>query len=117
MPEIMFPLLILVVKYVLYIKYDIYFQDRLPITSFLYGLMYLNHQNATVKIGPLICRGTKPNRTLGASCQSWKTFGMPSGYYPVEQRPHIKSKYSIENLSIYYINFYFESLFTSKSMQ
>ena len=63
----------------------------LPITSFLYGLMYLNHQNASVKIGPLICQGTKPKLSFGSSCQSWKDLGMPSGYYLVEQKPHKKS--------------------------
>ena len=60
--------------------------------SFLYGEMNQNHQNASVEIGPLICKGTieKP-MTISISCLSWKLFGMPSGYYLVDEKPHEKS--------------------------
>ena len=57
----------------------------------MYGLMYLTHQKASVKIGPLICKGAIPSSTYGSSCKSWKNLGMPSGYYIVEQMPHKKS--------------------------
>ena len=53
--------------------------------------MYLDHQRASVKIGPLICEGAIPSATYGSSCQSWRDLGMPSGYYIVEQMPHKKS--------------------------
>ena len=66
-------------------------KERLPITSFMYGLMYLNHQKASIKISPLICKGTVPRQAFGSSCNSWKDLGMPSGYYPVENRAHEKS--------------------------
>ena len=70
-----------------------FLQDYLPVMSFLYGEMNQNHQNnASVEIGPLICKGTieKPNY-ISTSCFSWKFFGMPSGYYLVDKKPHKQS--------------------------
>ena len=54
--------------------------------------MNQNHQNASVEIGPLICKGTieKPIN-ISTSCLSWKLFGMPSGYYLVDKKPHKQS--------------------------
>ena len=60
--------------------------------SFLHGEIYLNHQNASVEIGPLICKGTIAKQSyVSPSCYSWKKFGMPSGYYLVDKKPHQKS--------------------------
>ena len=59
--------------------------------SFLYGLMYLQHQNASIEIGPLICKepsniAANLRNISGKSCQSWKDLGFPSGYYLVENQ-------------------------------
>ena len=58
----------------------------------MYGLMYSNHQKASVNIGPLVCKEQeKFIKSFGSTCDSWKTSGMPSGYYLVEHRPHGES--------------------------
>ena len=49
--------------------------------AFHYGLMHLPNQNASVKIGPLMCSGSKPIPTHGTSCESLKAMGQNSGYF------------------------------------
>ena len=65
-------------------SYKIYlliFQTALPITAFHYGYMYLNIQKASIKIGPLECKGKSEAMNNGGSCQSLKSQGRSSGYY------------------------------------
>ena len=54
--------------------------------------MYSNHPKASVNIGPLVCKEQEKSiKSYGSTCESWKTSGMPSGYYLVEHRPHGES--------------------------
>ena len=51
--------------------------------------MYHGHQNASIEIGPLICKEPAMLKSdlrniSGNSCQSWKDLGFPPGYYIVE---------------------------------
>ena len=43
--------------------------------------MYLNIQKASIKIGPLECKGKSEAMNNGGSCQSLKSQGRSSGYY------------------------------------
>ena len=43
--------------------------------------MHLPNQNASVKIGPLKCSGSKPIPKHGTSCESLKAMGQNSGYF------------------------------------
>ena len=55
----------------------------MPITGFNYGHMYLSSQlqKASIKIGPLECKGKIDTSENGGSCKSLKMQGRPTGYY------------------------------------
>ena len=46
----------------------------LPVMKFLYGNMRLDHQMASIKIGPLVCKGRKeiPSEEIYDSCKNLK---------------------------------------------
>ena len=44
--------------------------------------MHLDQQKASVKIGPLVCKGERIYP--GKSCETWRNLGFPSGYYITE---------------------------------
>ena len=64
-------------------------QSALPIRSFHYGLMYLPSQRASIKIGPLECKGAAKIELDGGSCHSLKLQGRPSGYYILDRSNNI----------------------------
>ena len=62
----------------------IFFQSALPIITFHYGFMYSDIQKASIKIGPLECKGKSQAMVNERSCKSLKLQGKPTGYYILE---------------------------------
>jgi hypothetical protein len=60
--------------------------------AFHYGFMHVPEQNASVEIGPLKCKGYKPKKDIwsGATCDTLKLIGQPSGYYITDQDNELK---------------------------
>ena len=46
--------------------------------------MHMKNQNASVTIGPVICKGLKPLPAFGSDCQSLKLLGQPPGFYVIK---------------------------------
>ena len=46
--------------------------------------MHIKNQNASVAIGPVICKGLKPLPAFGSDCQSLKLLGQPPGFYVIK---------------------------------
>jgi hypothetical protein len=62
--------------------------------AFHYGFMHLSKQNASVKIGPLKCKGYNLKINNGPTCETLKEMGQPSGYYIVEKDDELHFKYT-----------------------
>jgi hypothetical protein len=61
--------------------------------AFHYGFMHLSEQNASVKIGPLKCKGYNLKINSEPTCESLKAMGQPSGYYIVKKDDELHFKY------------------------
>ena len=77
--------------------------------------MYLNIQKASIKIGPLECKGKSEAMNNGGSCQSLKSQGRSSGYYILDTSQDNRYtedsyRYSRQNLVMQIFVFFVKTL-------